>query len=94
MKTVMCTLCKLDKCGICDYNCIKKHNDFLHSLIVCPKFIYDDKTPLTNAELLCVDLKQDTSLAATGLWYQLAMEGGFDDYEEFLTWLNKPAILD
>ena len=86
----MCKYCKLDKEGICNYECI----ECKFKLFVCPKFIYDNGQAITNAELLCSDLRDNIELAATGLWYQLAMDDGFETYEDFVKWLKKKAVID
>lgn len=90
----LCDVCKLDKAGICNYECIKKRSGYICKLYTCPKFIYDDGQPMTNAELLCTDLKDDVGLAATGLWYQLAMDDGFATFEDFVEWLKRDAVID
>lgn len=86
----LCRRCKLDKAGICNYECMQNH--FKYDF--CPNFINNNGQPITNAELLCSDLKSDVELAATGLWYQLAMDGGFERYEDFVEWLKGKAVID
>ena len=91
----MCDVCKLDKANICDYECIKRREDFMFRFFIYPNFIYDDRKPITNAELLSTDLKTDLEGAATQLWYKLVMDyeigHGFDTLEEFIEWLKKEA---
>ena len=44
----MCSKCKFDKTDMCDYECIKAK---LH-LYICPRFVYNDGTPITNADMI------------------------------------------
>ena len=94
----MCDFCKLDKLGICNYECIKRRSDCMFRFFICPNFIYNDKTPMTNAELLSTDLKTDLDGAATQLWYKLVMDWemgiGFDTFEDFVKWLKKEAVIN
>lgn len=90
----MCDVCKLDTANICDYECVKRREDFMFRFFTCPNFIYDDRNPITNAELLSTDLKTDLETAATQLWYKLAMDDGFGTREEFIEWLKNKAVID
>lgn len=94
----MCDVCKLDKAGICNYECIKRRSDFMFRFFTCPNFIYDNGKPMTNAELLSTDLKVDLDGAAMQLWYKLVMDWemgiGFDTCEDFVEWLKKEAVID
>lgn len=90
----MCDVCKLDKEKICNYECIKKRSDFMFRFFTCSKFIYDDGQPITNAELLSTDIKADVELAATQLWFKLAMDDGFETCEDFVEWFKSKAVID
>ena len=88
----MCDVCKLDKAGICDYNCIKKRSDFMFRFFTCPNFIYDDKQSITNAELLSTDIKNDVDAVATQLWDKLVTKNDFATCGEFAKWLKIKAF--
>lgn len=90
----MCEICKLDKAGICNYECIKTRSDRIYRFHTCPNYIYDDGNPITNAELLSTDLKTDSEMAAVQLWYNLAMDYSFESLDEFKEWLKKKAVID
>lgn len=85
----MCDICKLDKEKICDYTCIKRREDFIYRFHTCPKFIYDDNTPITNAELLSIYLKTDIDLAATIICSDIAKNNDALLVEDVVNWLNK-----
>ena len=87
----MCDVCKLDTANICNYECIKRREDFAFRFFTCANFIYDDGKPITNAELLSTNLKTDLETTAIQLWYMLAMDYGFDTKEEFIEWLKAEA---
>ena len=89
-QSIMCNICKLDKAGICNYECIK--NRF--RLLVCPNFIYNNGKSMTNAELLSTDIKTDTDLGATNLWYKLVIDDSFDTLEQFIEWLHQEITID
>lgn len=90
----MCDVCKLDKAKICNYECIKRRSDFMFRFFTCPKFIYDDGQPITNAELLSTDIKEDIDTAATKLWKKLVTKNDFETCEEFAKWLKIKAFED
>lgn len=57
----------------------------------CPRFLYDDGTPITNAENIAMELKENLNFAATELWYQTAMNDGCIDQSDFEEWLKEEA---
>lgn len=85
----MCDICKLDKEKICDYNCIKRREDCIYRFHTCPKFIYDNNKPITNAELLSTYLKTDINLAATIICDDIAKNNDVLWLEDVVNWLNK-----
>lgn len=88
----MCDVCKLDKANICNYECIKRRSDFMFRFFTCHKFIYDDGQPITNAELLSTDIKEDVDAVAAKLWEKLVTKNDFETCEEFVKWLKIKAF--
>ena len=84
----MCDICKLDKEKLCDYNCIKRREDFMFRFHTCPKFIYDDKKPITNAEMLSTFLKDDIEKSACAI---RRMYKEFPEIEDLVDWLESEA---
>ena len=80
----MCEVCKLDKAKLCDYKCIKKREDFAFRFFTCTCFIYDDGTPMNNAERISTLLKTDIDAAVTEL--------GKVDYFQLNDWLREKYI--
>ena len=77
----ICEVCKLDKAKLCDYKCIKKREDFAFRFFTCTCFIYDDGTPITNAEWISTLLKTDINAA----WMLM----GTIDYFQLEDWLRE-----
>ena len=90
----MCEVCKLDKQHICNYDCIQRRSDFKFRFFTCPRFIYDNGQVITNAERMSTLLKIDIDLAVSELWYQLVLNEGHTDIEDFKEWLMQNAEID
>lgn len=84
----MCDVCKLDKNNLCDYDCVKRREDFVFRFHTCPRFIYDDKKPITNAEMLSTKLKDDIEKSACAIKY---VNKEFKDTEDLIRWLKSDA---
>lgn len=85
----MCDICKLDREKLCDYSCIKRHEDSICKFHTCPKFIYDDKTPITNAEMLSTYLKTDVDLVATIICDDISKNNDVLWVEDVVKWLKE-----
>ena len=79
----MCEVCKLDRQHVCNYDCIKRRSDFMFRFFTCPRFIYDDGQPITNAGWMSTLLKSDIELSAKELWFQTALNEGHIDLNDF-----------
>ncbi len=91
----MCDFCKFDK--TCDYeSVVQKHSGyqygFANHLYVCPNFIYDDGNPITNAEMLSTNIKNNVHSAAIELWNNFMVN--FKSYEDFLKWLKSEVVIE
>lgn len=89
----MCDFCKMD--NTCDYECVvQKHSGyqygFMNHLYVCPNFIYDDGNPITNAEMLSNNIKNDVDSASIKL-SRLIMD--FETFDDMLKWLKSEAVI-
>lgn len=89
----MCEVCKLDREKLCNYDCIKRREDFAFRFFTCLNFIYDDNKPITNAELLSTYLKSDINLAATIICDDIAKNNDVLWVEDVVNWLKKETKL-
>lgn len=87
----MCDVCKLDKAQKCNYQCIKKREDCLLMFFTCPNFIYDDGTPITNAERISTLLKTECDSAADEIWYETILNDGCLNSHDFRLWLEEES---
>lgn len=90
----MCDVCKLDKARICNYDCIKQRSDFMFRFFTCPKFIYNDGQPISNAEYMSTLLKSDMDSAASELWFETVLNEGHVDLSDFKEWLKSNAEIN
>lgn len=87
----MCEVCKLDKAKQCNYECIKQRSDFMFRFFICPCFIYDDGSPITNAERISTLLKTDSDSAADEIWNLTMLNDGCVEYHDFRNWLREES---
>lgn len=90
----MCDICKLDKAKQCDYNCIKKREDRIFRFHTCPKFIYDDGQPITNAEMLSTFLKDNPDFAANLIWDKVLNDINVFILGDLIKWLLQEVDIE
>ena len=83
----ICSMCKLDEENLCDYSCIKERENQVSKFYVCSNFIYDDKKPITNAEMFSTQLKNDNEIDNC----VKCIYDEFPDSEDLIYWLRKDA---
>lgn len=83
----MCDVCKLDKEKLCNYNCIKEREDRIFRFHTCPNFIYDDKNPITNAEMFSTKLKDGNEMDSC----VRRIYNEFSSAEDLIEWLRDDA---